>query len=799
MRLKTRFVIAIMAVLIGFITISGLVAYLVVGVNRLNTADKICNDTMNTLKHLQINTSDLLTTYELDNTFSKWKSTYQRFQREIDTLNNSPAIHYLLATKEKEGILESMNTFWNFTLLKISMIDKDITNLFAGTHQSRDGLIFQYAESKDYQILAMRNNIYNALGFLEAEFETKLDVLIAIVEQEKSMQFADLIYHVSFIGLIIAVLVSTIFIRFLVQLKSYLDNLHNTMEIIGKGDFTKKLDIPGDDELSQIANAINTTTDNLKDMHEELERRISEREQINKSLRKSEEKFRIAFKTNPNAITLTSIEDGIYADINDGFTRLLGYSREDIIEKSSLALSIWNDSKDRERLVAGLKKDGLVENLEAEFKGKDGQVINGLMSASILDIEEKKYLLAITQDITELKQSESERLNLEIRLQQAQKMESIGTLSGGIAHDFNNILSGIFGYSQLAQINRHSPEKVNKNIDQILKGAKRAAELVQQILTFSRKTEYQKGSFRIYQQVNEALRLLRSTIPSTIEIKSELDSRSMILADPVKIHQVIMNLCTNAYHAMRETGGRLKVSLKDVTISEPKQLKNKNIFPGNYLKLEVNDTGHGMDEKTIEKAFDPYYTTKETGEGTGLGLAIVQAIVDEHDGYFEIFSTPGKGTNFYIYFPIVMEKIEISDLKFKKPPPLKGNDKIMFVDDEDPIRQTAKNIIERYGYKVSLFRNGIEAQKEFEKHPDQFDLVITDMNMPEMAGDKLVVELKKIRPDIPIIICTGFSDTMTKEKAASISISGFLMKPIVMKNLVQKIREVLDKKRPINI
>jgi CheY-like chemotaxis protein len=218
--------------------------------------------------------------------------------------------------------------------------------------------------------------------------------------------------------------------------------------------------------------------------------------------------------------------------------------------------------------------------------------------------------------------------------------------------------------------------------------------------------------------------------------------------------------------------------------------------PGEYLKLEVSDTGHGMDQKTIEKAFDPFYTTNETGEGTGLGLAIVHAIVDEHDGYLEVLSTPGKGSNFYIYFPIVMEDAEPNDSKLNSLPPLSGNEKIMFVDDEGPIRQTAKKIIESYGYTVVLFENGIEALKEFEKDPDQFDCIVTDMNMPLMAGDKFSIKIKQRRPDIPIILCTGFSETMTEEIAMSFGIKGFLMKPIVMNDLAHKIRQVLDEKVP---
>jgi len=276
---------------------------------------------------------------------------------------------------------------------------------------------------------------------------------------------------------------------------------------------------------------------------------------------KSEEKFRAAFKTSPHVITLTRVEDGVYVEINEAFTRLLGYPAEDVIGSSSLELDIWSNSNDRDQLISGLKKTGLVENLQADFEGKDGQIINGLMSARILDIENKKYLLAVTQDMTKLKEIEQERLNLEIRLQQAQKMEAIGTLAGGIAHDFNNILSGIFGYSQLALKEIEDTDKVKDRINKIDKGAKRAAELVRQILTFSRQDVYQKYPLQISFAIKEALQLLRSTIPTSIEFEKKIFSKSTILADPIKIHQLLINLCTNAYHAIGEKSGIITISL----------------------------------------------------------------------------------------------------------------------------------------------------------------------------------------------------------------------------------------------
>ena len=396
------------------------------------------------------------------------------------------------------------------------------------------------------------------------------------------------------------------------------------------------------------------------------------------------------------------------------------------------------------------------------------------------------------KDITKGKQADKKRKELEAQLNQTQKMEAIGTLAGGIAHDFNNILSGILAYSQLANTHIKTPEKAAGHIEQIIIGAKRAADLTKQILTLSRQGEYQKQSFRIYLEIKEALKLLRSSIPSTIEIKTRLDSKKRVLADPTKIHQLVMNLCTNAYHSMRKTGGELTVSLTDAQVSDPHFSKGKKWVPGEYIKLEVSDTGHGMDKKTLKKAFEPYFTTKKKGDGTGFGLALVQAIVEEHDAYMEVVSEPGKGTCFSIYFPIVREEIKKRSPKIEKEYHLTGNEKIMVVDDEDSIRNSCKEHLEDNGYQVKTFSNGIKALEEFKTRPFQFDLVITDMTMPGLTGDKLAKEILKIQPAIPIVLCTGFNENSSQTAALELGIRQIVQKPIMDHDLLLLIRRYLD-------
>jgi CheY-like chemotaxis protein len=291
--------------------------------------------------------------------------------------------------------------------------------------------------------------------------------------------------------------------------------------------------------------------------------------------------------------------------------------------------------------------------------------------------------------------------------------------------------------------------------------------------------------------VKEALKLIRSTIPTTIEINQDINPDcGVIKSDPTQIHQIVMNLATNAYHAMEETGGELKVSLKQVESGEY-DIITPDMTPGIYVCLTVADTGMGMDKNLTDKIFDPFFTTKEVGKGTGMGLSVVHGIVKGMGGSIHVYSEPGKGTQFNVYLPLA-EAVKEQQVTNVEAPIQGGTEHILFVDDEELILQMETVLLERMGYQVTSRTSSIEALEAFRKNPDKFDMVITDMAMPNMSGDKLSVELIKIRPDIPVLLCTGFSENMSEEKAASMGIKGFLLKPIVIKSLDQKIREVLD-------
>ncbi|MFH2092331.1 MAG: ATP-binding protein [Pseudomonadota bacterium] len=395
-------------------------------------------------------------------------------------------------------------------------------------------------------------------------------------------------------------------------------------------------------------------------------------------------------------------------------------------------------------------------------------------------------------DLTEKKQMEQEKASLEARLHQAQKMEAIGTLAGGIAHDFNNILSGIFGYSQLAEIHIQNPELAIQYIQKVFSSAERASLLIRQILAFSRHTDINPHPLNVAVALKEVIKMLRSTLPKNIEIREKLFSRAKILADATQIQQVIMNLCTNAYHAMGNDGGILTVGLEEHDGSDTSLQEHATLHPKTYLKIEVSDTGPGIDPHIQGRIFEPYFTTKEMGKGTGLGLAVVDGIIKKHNGFIRLDSIPGKGTTFHVFLPVIEEQQENEQQKNKEIKKFCGSETIMLVDDESDIRLTLALILENQGYHVTAFEDGKKALQAFEKDPKGFDLVITDMTMSQMMGDDLSRRILSIRKDIPIILCTGYHENFTKEIALNMGIKAYVHKPVLITELSELIRKLLN-------
>jgi PAS domain S-box-containing protein len=497
------------------------------------------------------------------------------------------------------------------------------------------------------------------------------------------------------------------------------------------------------------------------------------------------------------------LEDGYYevdlagnfVSFNQAMCEILGYGSAELTGMNNRIFMDPENAKkafDTFNQVFRTKKECRASGWQ--FIRKDGSVRHVDTSVALLTGTdgEPAGFHGIVRDVTEKK-------NLEIRLQQSQRLEAIGTLASGISHDFNNILSGIFGYAQLAQSSLDNPQKTKQHIDQVIASAQRAAELVQQVMTFSRRAEEVKKPFRIYLIVKESMKLLRASFPANIEMDTRVSSRQMVLADPSKIHQVLMNLCHNAYQAMKKDGGVLTVSLTDETINRPKQVKGRQIAAGDYLKLAVSDTGHGMDEKTLETVFNPDNDDKKTGQAFGLGLAAVQAVVDAYDGWLHVQSRPDKGTAVEIYFPVAgTEKKQTAPDEpagaGSADGPQGSLETIMLVDDEKALRQIFEEFFRNYGYQVRLFENGMDALAAFEKEPDVFDLIITDMTMPGVTGDKLSQKILKIRPEQPIILWCGFSEDISEKTAIEMGIKKYIQKPVSPRDLLQAIRQILDEK-----
>ena len=511
---------------------------------------------------------------------------------------------------------------------------------------------------------------------------------------------------------------------------------------------------------------------------------ISERKQG------EEERRRLvtAIEQGVDSVVITD-RDGMIQYVNPSFEKITGYTRDEVIGRNP-------------RILQSGKHDALfyqeMWKTLASGKAWQGHLINKKKDGTLF--EEEVSITPVLNEAGEIinqvavKRDVTGQIRLEEQLRQAQKMEAIGTLAGGIAHDFNNILAPILGYSELVLTKLSPDDPLAADLQQISKAAGRAKDLVQQILAFSRQAPQERKPFQPHLVVKEALKLLRASLPSTIEIREEISPEcGAILADPTQLHQIIMNLCTNAYHAMRECGGVLGVRLTKITIEDGNRPPSTELAPGNYVVLEVSDTGYGMEQKTLAHIFDPYFTTKAKGEGTGLGLSVVHGIVKSYQGHITVDSEPGKGTRFYVYLPRMAEEHSLTEAVCSKPIPT-GTERLLLVDDENVITTMLKAILANLGYQITIANNSQEALDLITHTPSAFDLLITDMTMPHLTGVELAAKALVIRSDLPVILCTGFSDLINKEQAHALGIRAYLMKPISIHQLATTVRKVLDEK-----
>jgi len=525
-------------------------------------------------------------------------------------------------------------------------------------------------------------------------------------------------------------------------------------------------------------------------------RDITERKRAEEKLRETERKYRELAESLPQVIFEID-STGNLAYLNHTGYELFGYSPEDVANGFSVLEAFVPD--DRERVVRDIltsiegRRLGRQEYTAVKKSGAQFPV--AVHANRVLADETVTGLRGILIDLTPTRIAEEEKKKLEIQLQQAQKMEAIGALAGGIAHDFNNILSAIIGYTELAMLNEGA-EQCAGELKEALAAANRAKDLVKQILAFSRQTDEERMPVRVALIVKEAVKFLRATIPSTIEIRARIDEKSgAVLANSVELHQIIMNLCTNAQHALvGEPAGRMEVDVESAEIDTTQRNELMGLRIGSYVRISVKDTGSGMSPEVIERMFDPYFTTKEKGVGTGLGLAVVHGIVKKYDGAIQVESELGKGTAFHIYLP----KADVmTPAQTELPKPITGgSERVLLVDDEPMLAAVGLQALQRLGYEVFSRTSPIEALELFKAKPGHFDLVITDQTMPGMTGDALARELMSIRPGLPVIICTGYSQNIDAERATQLGIRAFVMKPILINELAAAVRKALGRETP---
>lgn len=567
---------------------------------------------------------------------------------------------------------------------------------------------------------------------------------------------------------------------FLVEIRKVLEN-HKAEKIQGP-----EYPLKSEQELEKDYSGV---------LAKKLDQKVCQLEEEKERLANREEQYRrLVEALRDDYFFYTHDTKGVFTYISPSITNVLGYTQKEFLVNYAEYLTDSAINKDvahyTELGLKGIKQPAY----EIEVYHKNGDVHR-------LEVTEEPVLNkhgavtaveGIAHDITKRVSAEKQLVKTKERLQQSQKMEAIGTLAGGIAHDINNILMPIIGYTEITLLESAENSKGWQNLQKVLTAANRARELVTQILTFSRHTETEKKPVLLQEVAREALKLLRSSIPATIEIKETIDQDcAAISADSTQMHQVLVNLCTNAYYAMRNTGGTLAVALAEVDIDPENHIASLDLPAGKYLRLEVSDTGNGIKKDAQERIFEPYFTTKPKDEGTGLGLSVVHGIVTNHDGQITVYSEPDRGTTFHVYLPVIAKRQEI-DEPLTEEKILGGTEKILLVDDDEAIGDMEKELLESLGYQVIVLSNGGEAVETFRKAPQEIDLVITDMTMPQMTGAELSQELLKISPDLPIILCTGFSELIDKEKAASLGIKEYLMKPVSRKNLANVVRKVLD-------
>jgi len=594
---------------------------------------------------------------------------------------------------------------------------------------------------------------------------------ITVDKRPLSERINNLLINSFLIALVISAIGSIFLYVLIKRITGPLNRLNEGVRKIGRGETVERLPEETSDEIGKLAVAFNYMSESLRNREA--------------ALKESEEKYRQLFELESDAILLIEDISGIILEVNLTASRMYGYSREELLCMNESDL--YAIRKNQESSGTG---SAVLSHVYYHRK-KDGTEFPVEISVTRLSWKGKDVRISAVRDVTDRIRAEEEQARLMDKLRQAQKMEAIGTLAGGIAHDFNNVLGIIVVNAELAMNDIPEEGQVHENLEEIIKACLRARDMVRQILAFSRKDEARIQPVMVTPLVKESIKLFRSSILDNIEIIQDIHSESdIVMADPTQIHQVLMNLYNNAAYVLRETGGKIIVSTDNVELDEESAAEYPELTPGRYLRVSVRDTGEGIKPDIIERIFDPYFTTKKFGEGTGMGLAIAHGIVKGHGGTISVESEPGKGAVFHVLFPAIEADIRIED-KYEMFCP-SGTESILFVDDEKPISDAMNKTLSRLGYKVTSKTDSTEALKLFHENPGSFDLLITDLVMPHMTGLELSREISSIRPDIPIILCTGYSETLDDEMINQAGIRHRTTKPLVISEMASIIREALD-------
>lgn len=496
--------------------------------------------------------------------------------------------------------------------------------------------------------------------------------------------------------------------------------------------------------------------------------------------------------TIPDCLILLD-KNGHIVSANRQTLDLLGYGENEI---KDLPISTFFREKDLKNALFDEIVTG--ENFRARaliFKTKSKGNVSVSFSRSALSDESGDIagIVCVATDMTEQQKAEKEKKRLETELAHSQKMEAIGTLAGGIAHNFNNVLYPIMGYTEMVMEDAPKDSLARKNLKEVLIAANRAKVMVKQILTFSRQTDEDFSPIDVAPIIDDVVRLMKATLPATIQIKSSIsEKRSIVMGDPAQIHQMLINLCTNAYHAMTDSGGELEIVLDTILIKDQDVRLGSALGPGSHIRLSISDTGTGIAPQLLERIFDPYFTTKPVGKGTGMGLSIAHAVIEKHKGEIRVQSRLGKGSVFDVFLPVIDKSPDLARSLDDKPIP-GGTERILLVDDEKQILDMTKQILNRLGYHVTDHASSADALNAFSLAPGNFDIMITDMTMPHMTGSQLAKKILDIKPGFPIVLCTGFSEKIAKGAALEADISAYLTKPLNKREIALTIRKVLEK------